>query len=139
MWWKKCYISIVALDHKWEIPIVYNRKSLGNRLAVITAQNLACWCKVIEDSTRSLSLLIGTKVFMLTPIDEKATPLSKMLRGLSIAKYYTWHCLEKVVCLKFPGPHNSHVVLPYLNIAKKKELDLLSQFSMTTFTQTQTC
>jgi hypothetical protein len=82
----KCYISFFALDHKWEIPIVYNEKNPGNRLAIIIAQNLACWCKGTKNSAQSLSLLTGTHVFMLTPIDEEATPLSGMLRRLFIAE-----------------------------------------------------
>ncbi len=50
---------------------------------------MACWCKSTKDSTWSKSLIVGTKVFMLTPIDEKTTPINGVLKGLFATKDYT--------------------------------------------------
>lgn len=87
---------------------------------------MACWCKNTKDSTQSLSLLVGTEVFMLTSIDEEVVPLSGMLKGLCVAKDYTCTLTPwEVVSLKSPCPHNFHVVLPYLKDCKKKRIKFL--------------
>ncbi len=65
---------------------------------------MACWYKNTEDSSWSLSLLVETKVFMLTSIDEKVVPLSGMLRRLCATKDYTctlipWEGIEPEISM----------------------------------------